>query len=406
MFAYTHKRCLVTLLRRCHAVRVLPCMALLLVGLTACVSTEPIASKDKVINTVLDYQTVLPDNHPDSVEKIFQVSAAIKAQVKERIKTKSQTRAAVELANWLIDPDGHGMVYDLDSNYQPQQAFERRTANCLSFTLLLVTLAQELGIDMQINQVDMPDMWGQDSSNGGFVFYRHVNAVLDLGHRKQIFDLALPDYREGFPQRFISQRQAAALLFSNIGVQKMYNEEWNAALHYLKLSVAIFPRNADMWINLGAAYKNIGRLEAAETVYLQAISISDKNSLAASNLERLYRQQGDLTKAEYYKKLTTRARQRNPYFHYRQAEQALANEQYALAQKSIGRAIKLHKTDPIFYALRSRIKQASFEYVDALKDLEKAYSLSNTESERANYLDKVTLLAARAKEFFAANASR
>ena len=60
------------------------------------------------------------------------------------------------LAKWMVDPDGLAMQYDIDANFSPVQAYAQKRANCLSFTLLLRALVAELGIEIQINEVDIP----------------------------------------------------------------------------------------------------------------------------------------------------------------------------------------------------------------------------------------------------------
>ncbi|MBL4673164.1 MAG: hypothetical protein JKX81_12980, partial [Arenicella sp.] len=284
----------------------------------------------------------------------------------------------------------------LSANLTPAQAFKQGRGNCLSFTLLLIELAAELDINLRVNQVDLPDMWGQDSQND-LIFYRHVNAVFRTVHNTQIFDLAMEEYRQGFPQRLIDKRQATALLFSNIGIEHLKNDDIASALHYLNLPASVYPTNPDMWINLGAVYKHTGQLDLAEKIYLQAFNISDKNSLAASNLERLYTQQGRKIAAQRFQKLASRARARNPYLHYQNAEDAYKEKDYRRASKSIKRAIALHQDDPDFYELSSRIKQLTNKHISALKDLEKAHNLSQTIEQRTRYASKVKMVIARVK---------
>ena len=296
-----------------------------------------------------------------------------------------------------MSPDGHHLVYDLGANLTPSQAFAQRRGNCLSFTLLMVELGAQLGLNLQVNQVDLPDMWGQDSQND-LIFYRHVNALFKTTYSTQIFDLAMQEYKPGFPQRLISKHQATALLFSNIGIEKLKLGDIDSAIHYLSLSASTFPSNPDMWINLGAAYKHIGQLDLAEKIFLQAVAIGDKNSLAASNLERLYRTQGQTKLADRYQKLAARVRARNPYLHYQNAETAYEKKEYSQAAKSIKRAIKLHKEDPEFYELSSRIKQVKKNYMSALEDLARAHQLSSTIEERGRFANKVKMVVARVKE--------
>jgi len=373
------------------------CGLILLVILTGCTTAPKINSSDDVIESILNYEASLPFGHPDSIEQVYKLPDDVRKIVREKFTAYDRHRSASELAQWLMDPNGHNLRYDLAANLTPAQAFEQGRGNCLSFTLLLVELAAELEINLRVNQVDLPDMWGQDSQND-LIFYRHVNAVFRTVQSTQIFDLAMEEYKQGFPQRLINKRQATALLFSNIGIEHLKNDDIESAIHYLTLSASVYPTNPDMWINLGAAYKHTGRLDLAEKIYLQAFNINDKNSLAASNLERLYTQQGREFAAQRFQKLALRARIRNPYLHYQNAKNAYQEKDYRSAAKSIKSAIRLHRDDPDFYELSSRIKQLTNKHISALKDLEKAHNLSQSIQQRERYANKVKMVIARVRE--------
>lgn len=365
--------------------------------LSGCASKPVSQPKHAWMQEVLRYEANLGNNHKDTLEKLYQVTPEMRATIAKRFGNLPKARAVRNMALWLVDETGKNMTYDIDANYRPVETFYRNRGNCLSFTLLLVQLAQELEIDLKINEVDLPDMWGENEDSG-LVFYRHVNAIHKSDRYTQVFDLALEEYGRGYPQRFISKRDAAALLFSNIGIQKMHKEDFGQAMHYLKLAVSINPNNSDLWINLAAALRRSGQIDRAEQSYLHAQSINDKDSLAASNLERLYRAQGKDRLADKYQKLAHRARQKNPYLHFRVAKDAFHSQRYSDAKKAIKRAIKLYDLDPQFFELSSRVHQIEKDYVAAIRNLETAHNISQTAKERGRYASKVDMIVARAKQ--------
>ena len=377
---------------------VLVLVSLSIALLSGCASRPQNENDAKEFADILNYHSTLSENHNDLTDSIFFLSDEIREMVRRDFSSSSSHRSAKKLAKWLTQVDGHNMIYDIEANLIPSQAFSERRANCLSFSLLLIELASELGIEMDLNQVDLPDVWAEDESED-LVFYRHVNVVYKSPRYTQIFDLALEDYRSGFPQRVINKRHGMALLFSNIGIQQLQQGNTRSAFHYLKLSVSIFPENADMWINLGAAFKRNDDLEMAEKIYLKAFSINDYNSLAASNLERIYSKLGQTKKARYFEKHAKRSRLNNPYVQYRLAQKAFDNGSYKDAKKAIRRAIRLHDKDPKFYELSSRIRQTKNDYVAALKDLYKAHELSTEALQRGRYANKVERVVARAKAY-------
>jgi len=298
----------------------------------------------------------------------------------------------------MLDGDtGLGMKYQLGANLNPQQALDQRQGNCLSFTMLLVTLANELGVELQYNDVDIPSAWGQDE-NAGLVFYRHVNAVYKSAILSQVFDLAMEDYDSAFPQRVISQRAAAAMFHANLGIDALKREDYKFALHHSKLSVSMDPDNSYLWINLGVVVKRSGDLELAERLFKTSLRISDFNSLASSNLERLYREQGRIRLANSFQKRAERARSNNPYVQFERAKEQLSQQNYSVARKHINRAIRLHGLDPNFFEFRSRIHQHFKRYRLALLDLQSASNLSNDLEQRGRYYKKGKFIATRAEQ--------
>ncbi len=366
-----------------------------------CATTQPqkISDNDaKILSEIHAYESTLGSQHPHLVENMFVVSDALKQQTRELFSQGSKHTRARDLAYWLVAPDGHNMTYDIDANFTPMEAYEKRRGNCLSFTILLVTLGNELGLNIDFNDVDLPNMWDMDEENG-LIFYRHINAILNIKGHKQIFDLAMENYDHAYPQRTISQRAAGALLHSNLGVDALKRKENEQAFHHLKLAVSIDPSNADLWVNLGAAYKRSKKTDIAELIFRTALSVDTRHSLAASNLERLYREQGRTGLAKRYMNLAAQARLRNPYMHYKRAQKHYDAEEFKAARKSIKRAIALHDLDPKFFELSSLVNQQFRRYRPALLDLEKAFKLAKDIEERGRYYNKVKVVAKRAEQY-------
>ncbi len=372
--------------------------------ISGCTTTQPASSKsdeNSWATRILNYESSLPANHPHRPEHLLQVDDEILALVRSKFSNKvlsgGKHRRAKALTKWLLDENGRNMVYDLDANFSPNRAFSERRGNCLSFTILLVTLANEIDIKLKYNDVDLPGTWDLDE-RAGLVFYRHINAIFKSNSKKQIFDLAIEDYDAGYPQRIISARSAAALLHSNLGVDALKEKDMDTAFHHFKLAVSINPDNADLWVNLGATYKRNQQLVLAEKAFKYALAQNDDNNLAASNLERLYRDQGRHTLADRFKRLAARARLNNPYVQFRNAQRHYKEKEFKLALRSVKRAIKLHDQDPQFFELSSRVNQHFKRYKRALLDLEKAFNLAKNADERGRYFNKVKMVVQRAEQ--------
>ena len=343
--------------------------------------------------SIVNYRKTL-DNHKtdNSKEPLFQISEEMRLSVRQNFSHLSKRKAMKEMVKWLIDADKHAMQYNLNANFPPIEAFERKQANCLSFTILLVNLAKEIDIELQYNDVHLPDIWGLDSENGPFTLFRHVNAIRKTINSTQIFDLAIEDYDYGYPQQVISESHAIAQLYSNIAIDYMKDNNEEKALHHMKYALSLYSSSADFWVNLGVVYKRMSQLKNSERALVYALTLDRHHFLAASNLQRLYELQGLSEKASYYEKLATKARNKNPYLHYVTAKKQLESKRYKSALKSIAKAKKLHDSDPRFYVLSSIIHQQSHDFIQAIKDLQKAQTLTVDNKERQAYIDKARLL--------------
>ncbi len=321
----------------------------------------------------------------------------MRSEVNQRFGHLLKGRAAIELAEWLIDEDGHDMQYDIEANHAPIQAYESGKGNCLSFTMLLAALAEELDIEIKFNAVDIPNTWGMDEDLG-MVFYRHVNGVMLHHNRRQIFDLAMELYDSGYPQKFISRDEGIALLLNNRAIAAQSNGKYIEALHNLKVAVSLSPKNPDLWANLGVVLKRLEKYERAELSFSYAFDLDNYNIPATSNLERLYRERGKNSKALAFKKRADRARQTNPYFHYQLAMDDFREVKLRSAQRSIDKALLLHAKDPRFHELKSRISQRQHKYGSAIKSLSRAYALASSEEQQGKYLTKVDLVTKHATQ--------
>jgi len=352
---------------------------------------ESIQELPSWIQQVKSYQQSLAITHPHRIDSLFSLSDSMRETVRNKFGSLPRSVAVKRLANWLVDTDGHAMVYDVDANFPPIQAFQRRRGNCLSFTMLLSSLANELGIVVQYNEVDLPNTWSfeQDKS---FVLYRHVNGIYKSARGETIFDLAMQDYDFSYPQRLISKELAAAKLLSNIGIAELGRDDYQSAEHYLKLAVSMGPDSSDLWVNYGVLLKRQGFLAKAEDAFIHSFRLNRTNSTAASNLERLYNAAGKTSLAARYKRVAKRLRQTNPYYHFNLAQNFYDEGLLGRARRSIQRAKKLYNVDPRFYELSSRLYQRENNFALAFDDLRKAHSLAVDARTRGLYAMKALRL--------------
>lgn len=365
----------------------------LVTGLVAgCASVPDVADESSDLALWLEeahrYKHDLSTDHPDHIDNILAISAPMREAINTHFVDLHKSDIAPKMAAWLVDKlDGHRMHYNVEANLTPTEAFEKREGNCLTFTILLTTMAAELDVELKYNEVDLPDVWNQseEEKDAAVVLYRHINAIRDTSTGQYVFDLAIQDYDANYPQRVISRDNAIALLHNNKAIEKFKKNDLEAAMHYLKLAVSYYPKNPDIFINLGAVLKYIGEKELAEQSVLHALRLDRNSHLAASKLERWYRANGDLTKAKKYGRLARSSRNRNPYYQYARAEKSFNAKEYKVAQRYIRRAKNLYDQDSRFFWLSSRVERKLGKHINALRELVSAHELAKTEEQRNIY---------------------
>lgn len=349
--------------------------------------TDPSFLTQTWVKETLDYRSELPKDHPHLLENLTQIPTNISEEVWDRFGHLPRNRAIDKMARWLIDEDGHALQYDLSADLAPADVFKDRLGNCLSFTILLVNLAQELGIKIEYNEVDMPATWGSIGTVES-VLFEHVNAIQVLPLRKRVYDLAIGDYRHGYPQKTISEPSAIAKLLSNRSVNALSKGELNKALHFSKLAVSYDSQSSTIWSNYAVSLNRNGLAKQAESAFLYSLDLDPFNTVSASNLERFYNARGDRRRANQFKKMAWMARKNNPYYHFQTAKDLLKANRLKRARQAINLAINLHGSDPKFYELASTIDLRAEKYLSALHALGRAYKLSKLQQEKQRYAAK------------------
>ena len=335
----------------------------------------------------------------EELQSAFTITDQMRDEVTSLFSHLHKSQIPKAISKWMLDDNGHAMEYVVDSNLSVAESYQQRKANCLTFTILFHVLAREFDVDIAFNSVDIPDTWGLDEELG-MVFYRHVNGVYESYGSKQIYDLALNLYSPGYPQRYITNQQALGLLENNKAVEFLSTGENASAEHSIKLAISLDPKNPDFWANLGVVLMRSDNHEKAKSSFNYALTLNPFSIPAIGNLERLYTLTGEIEKSNKYAKRAVRARNKNPYHHYKTALQHYDNKSYVQAMKYTKKAIKLHNKDPRFYEIKSLISQQQYDFQSALESLKKAYVLSSNLDERDRYMSKADLVVQNAIKIY------
>jgi Flp pilus assembly protein TadD len=265
-----------------------------------------------------------------------------------------------------------------------RDTFHDRQGNCLSFTMLFVTLARAVGLPASYQSVVVPPSWSND---GQVVVANHVNTAVTTGRGEEtIVDFNIRPYQSDHRSRRVSDSYALGLFYTNLGAEAILRSDHAAALVYLREAVRVRPDIAGVWINLGVLYARHGRYEHAEAAYLRALDVDSDEPSALTNLALVYQALGERELAAEYRDRVQDYRERNPYYHFASATQAYEQRQFEAALASLRKALRLKSDEHEFYELRGQVQEALGNSRDATQSFERARTYAQAEELRARSL--------------------
>lgn len=262
-----------------------------------------------------------------------------------------------------------------------RRTFHERQGNCLSFTMLFVTLARAAGLRATYQTVEVPPSWVYD---GQVVIASHVNTIVRTGRNGEetIVDFNLRSYDDARRSRRIDDSYALALFYTNLGAEAMLAGEYAAALLYLREAASVHSDVAGLWVNLGVLYSRHGRHRHAESAYLRALAVDRDEPSALANLALLYDTLGEAELAAEYRERVQSYRARNPYYHYSVAARAFEQADYSHALASLRKALRLKRDEPEFYELRGSVQAALGKSREAARNFARAREYEEVETQR------------------------
>jgi Flp pilus assembly protein TadD len=262
--------------------------------------------------------------------------------------------------------------------------FHDRRGNCLSFTMLFVTLARAVGLSASYQSVVVPPTWSND---GQVVVANHVNTAVITGRGEEtVVDFNMRPYLSDLRSRRVNDSYALGLFYTNLGAEAMLRNEHAAALVYLREAARVRPDIAGVWVNLGVLYARHGRYEHAEAAYLRALDVDDDEPSAMSNLSLVYQALGESDLAAEYLERIQSYRERNPYYHFASANRAYEEQQFDVALASLRKALRLKSDEGEFYELRGQVEVALGRSRDARQSFERARTYAEVEQVRQRSL--------------------
>lgn len=315
----------------------------------------------------------------------FAEAATAKAKLKD-----AKAEALHSSLMTSVNSGGRGITYSAYTTSTGRHAFEQRQANCLSYTLLYVSMARHLGLNAEVNEVMVPPTW--DMRDGDtYLFMRHVNAKVFIPKKHTlpwvrqmetadvgdiVVDLEMRRFRPHYKQRVIGNDLVAAQFYSNRGMEIAAEGKKEEAFFYLRKALLMNDEPSYIWSNFGSFYRRHKLYAQAEAMYLHGLDINPRDYTIMHNLAGLYQETGELEKHREYLQRVRQHRNANPYYMYKRAEELVAEGEDDKALTLIKRAIKKEKDEQRFYRLAADIYERNGDTENSEHMRDKIYQLS------------------------------
>jgi tetratricopeptide (TPR) repeat protein len=345
----------------------------------ATVRRQPIGEEELLTGAALTFAAADTAARVPTRAEAFELDAEMQAFVAPLADLRNSQQKLVALLKAMDARGLFSMDYAETTRTVPA-TFHDRQGNCLSFTMLFVTLARAAGLQAAFQQVEVPPTWIDD---GRVVIANHVNALVRTGFDEDtVVDFNMRDFEGQQTRRRADDDYALGLFYTNLGAEALLRGSQRASLEYLRAAARTYPEMAGVWVNLGVLYARQGLYEHAEAAYLRALKADSEEQSALANLAVVYTDLGEPELAAEYRKRVQSYRERNPYYHYALAAQAAGELRWQDALAALRRALRLKNDEPEFHALRGRVLEALDRPRDAAQSFDDALEYAELERER------------------------
>ncbi len=301
------------------------------------------------LSTTAPAPVLLTDLQVPRPEQVMAVSPELRTQLRRQVIRAGDSPALrlQRLVDFLFQDSGLGMQYAADASLTVEQAYRAREANCLTFTLMTVALAREIGLRAYGQEIEGALAWRE---NGNLVYRtNHVNAGIRIGAGRFTVDVARDSVLARHPPTSISDQRLLALYYNNRAAELLAGPSPEVAAPFMAASLRLDPGYANSWNNAGVLHLYAGDRHAAERDYLKALALDSNNASALFNLALFYAEDDDQVRRASFNRRLERVRLKDPYYQLLQAMDAEKQGDYALAVKRYKRAIRLHGSEPRFH---------------------------------------------------------
>lgn len=287
---------------------------------------------------------------PPAIEEVFAIPPDLRRSLHEDVASRrahSDEQRLDALVRYLFAADGLGMRYRHDADHTVAESYRTREANCLSFTLLTIALARDLGIEAYGQEIRRVLGWYREGDT--LYFSNHVNAGVHVAGRRLSVDVASDQVLTADPPRRIDDRRLLAILHSNRAASLLARGQTGAAGEHMAAAFAADAGYATAWNNAGVLALREGRQADAGRAFESALRLDATHEGALMNLAALHAARGEHAQEARLRRRIDRIQRHNPFHHFLLAIEDEKQGEYARAARRYRRAIALYAGEHQFH---------------------------------------------------------
>jgi tetratricopeptide (TPR) repeat protein len=337
----------------------------------------------------------------ETEEDIFLLDDKMRLMVKNKLKPIHDPRMrSVKLLKHIFDQENIALAYSSGANVSAREAYHNQQANCLSLTIMAYSLAREANLNVDFQDITIPEYWVRDGDNN--MLSGHVNLIITkikepnqlllIGNNTLTIDFDPVISKKSFPSKIINKNTVVAMYYTNKGGQALFDDELDKAYAYFKAATKVDPSFSPAWGNLGVLYRKVKHDDYAMINYRHAISLNNKNYNTMSNMSIILNEQGKFDQVKRIKKILHKKRHENPYYHALLADEAFYRGHHSKAIKHYRRAILLANNIHEFHFGMAKIYYAMNDHQRAEKSLKKAIVYNKNPAIGHRYIAKMNVI--------------
>jgi len=265
-------------------------------------------------------------------------------------------------------------TYDPGLTLNSVETFERHAGNCLAFSSMLVAMARRAGLEAWYQEVEIPPQW--QSVNRTLLVSMHINVVLEGNRDQWVVDISGKDSSKGRKVKRISDAEAKAQYYNNLGADALTKDNLALAYAYFSKAIGTGPELAYLWSNLAVVYTRNDQAGDARKAYITALDIDGDNPVAANNLYMMYEREGNHGAAQKLLARVERHRRKNPYYLFHLSTLAYEEGRYVESREMLEKAIVLKDQEYRFHYELARLLAEEGNRDAAQASLDRALQLA------------------------------